>query len=197
MNFIETLQEFVLGLPDAIQFLGVALAAMVPFVENYGAGSSGTDAGTPMWSVVFMAIIGNLAIVALITLISGRTRDAVLARKAGAGGEPKELSARQERVKRLFDRYGIPGVTLIGMLFVPPHLIAATLVSFGSSRTGVLVWQAIAITSYAGPSGALMVGLISVVGARGKCTHIGVLLAAACGAPPNTIPRIRCFCLVG
>lgn len=165
MNFIETLQDFVLGLPDAIQFLGVALAAMVPFVENYGAVIIGTVAGIPIWAVVLMAIIGNLAIVALITLISGRTRDAVLARKAGAGGEPKELSARQERVKRLFDRYGIPGVTLIGMLFVPTHLIAATLVSFGSSRTGVLVWQAIAITIYAGLSGALMVGLISVVGA--------------------------------
>lgn len=34
---IESLQNFVLGLPEAIQFLGVALAAMVPFVENYGA----------------------------------------------------------------------------------------------------------------------------------------------------------------
>lgn len=45
MNFIESLQDFVLGLPEAVQFLGVALAAMVPFVENYGAVIIGSVAG--------------------------------------------------------------------------------------------------------------------------------------------------------
>lgn len=163
---IESLQNFVLGLPEAIQFLGVALAAMVPFVENYGAVVIGAVAGIPIWAVVIMAIIGNLAIVALITLISGRTRDAVLARRGGGdvAPQPETLTGRQQRVRKLFDRYGIPGVTLIGMLFVPTHLIAATLVSFGSSRAGVLVWQAIAITMYAGLSGALMLGLFSISG---------------------------------
>lgn len=78
--------------------------------------------------------------------------------------KPETLTGRQQRVRKLFDRYGIPGVTLIGMLFVPTHLIAATLVSFGSSRAGVLVWQAIAITMYAGLSGALMLGLFSISG---------------------------------
>jgi uncharacterized membrane protein len=162
MNFIESIQDFVLGLPEAIQFLGVALAAMVPFVENYGAVMIGSITGVPVWAVVIMAIVGNLTIIALITLISGRTRDAVLARRSGA--EPEALSGRQQRVRQLFDRYGIPGVTLLGMLFVPTHLIAATLVSFGCSRAGVLTWQAIAITVYAAVTGALMLGLISLGG---------------------------------
>lgn len=164
MNFIESLQNFVLGLPEAIQFIGVALAAMVPFVENYGAVVIGTVAGIPVWATVIMAILGNLAIIVLITLISGRTRDAVLARRGGSAPEPAELSGRQQRVRQLFDRYGIPGVTLLGMLFVPTHLIAATLVSFGCSRTGVIVWQAIAITLYAGIAGAIMVGLFTLGG---------------------------------
>ena len=165
MNFIESLQNFVLGLPEAIQFIGVALAAMVPFVENYGAVVIGTVAGIPVWAAVIMAILGNLAIIVLITLISGRTRDAVLARRVGTAPEPAALSGRQQRVRQLFDRYGIPGVTLLGMLLVPTHLIAVTLVSFGCSRTGVIVWQAIAITLYAGIAGALMVGLFTLSGA--------------------------------
>jgi uncharacterized membrane protein len=165
MNVIEAIQNFVLGLPDAIQFLGVALAAMVPFVENYGAVMIGSVAGIPIWAVVSMAIVGNVAIIGLITLISGRTRDAVLARRSPAEPQPEVLDNRQQRVRRLFDRYGIPGVTLLGMLFVPTHLIAATLVSFGCSRAGVLTWQAIAITVYAGLTGALMLGLISLGGA--------------------------------
>ena len=165
MNFIESLQNFVLGLPEAIQFLGVALAGMVPFVENYGAVVIGTVAGIPVWAAVIMAILGNLALIVLITLISGRTRDAVLARRSGSTPETAVLSSRQQRVRQLFDRYGIPGVTLLGMLFVPTHLIAATLVSFGCSRTGVIVWQAIAITGYAGITGAIMVGLFTISGA--------------------------------
>lgn len=165
MNFIETLQSFVLGLPEAVQFLGVALAAMVPFVENYGAVVIGSVAGIPIWVVVLMAIVGNLAVVALITLISGSTRDAVMARKHDNTELPVADSPSTARVRKLFDRYGIPGVTLLGMLFVPTHLIAATLVSFGLSRVGVLVWQAIAITLYAGVTGVLMYGVAGLVGA--------------------------------
>lgn len=165
MNFIETLQSFVLGLPEAVQFLGVALAAMVPFVENYGAVFIGSVAGIPIWVVVLMAIVGNLAVVALITLISGSTRDAVMARKHDNTELPVADSPSTARVRKLFDRYGIPGVTLLGMLFVPTHLIAATLVSFGLSRVGVLVWQAIAITLYAGVTGVLMYGVAGLVGA--------------------------------
>ena len=165
MNFIESLQNFVLGLPEAIQFLGVALAAMVPFVENYGAVVIGSVAGIPIWAVVLMAIVGNLAIVALITLISGRTRDAILARKYDGTTPAVADSPSKVRVRTLFDRYGIPGVTLLGMLFVPTHLIAATLVSFGSSRAGVLVWQAIAITLYAAVAGGLMYGVFGIMGA--------------------------------
>lgn len=164
MNFIESIQEFVLGLPEAIQFLGVALAAMIPFVENYTAVVIGSIAGVPIWATVIMAIIGNVAIIALITLIAGSTRDTVLARRQGSAGEPPELSNKQQRVRRLFDRYGIPGVTVLGMLLVPTHLIAATLVSFGCSRTRVVVWLAIAITLYAVAFGALVMGLITLPG---------------------------------
>lgn len=164
MNVIEAVQSFVLDLPEAIQFLGVALAAMVPFVENDGAVIIGSVAGIPIWAVVVMAVVGNLAVVALIVLISGRTRDVVLARKDRGGDVVAVASDKQQRVRRLFDRYGIPGVTIFGMLFVPTHLIAATLVSFGCSRAGVLTWQAIAIMFYAAITGALMLGLFELTG---------------------------------
>lgn len=164
MNFIESLQDFVLGLPDAIQFLGVALAAMVPFVENYGAVIIGSIAGIPIWATVAMAVIGNVAVIALVTLISGSTRDVVLARKANSSQNAPADSAKRQRVRQLFDRYGIPGVTIFGMLLVPTHFIAVALVSFGCSRTGVIVWHAIAITLYAVLTGGLMVGLFSLSG---------------------------------
>lgn len=166
MNFIENLQNFVLSLPEAIQFLGVSLVAMIPFVENYGAVVIGSIAGVPVWVAVLMAIIGNLAVVAVITLIASGTREAIVARSssgASAGGAV-ESSPRQDKVRRLFDRYGVPGVTLLGMLVVPTHFIAPALVSFGSPKTVVLVWQAISITLYAVVAGLLVNGLINLAG---------------------------------
>lgn len=164
MNFIESLQDFVHGLPETIQFLGVAFAAMVPFVENYGAVVIGSVAGIPIWATVAMAIVGNVAVIALITMLTGRTRDAVLARRDPHDTAAPVGAGKNQRVRALFDRYGIPGVTLLGMLLVPTHFIAVTLVSFGCSRTGVIVWHAIAITIYAVLTGALMSGVMSLTG---------------------------------
>lgn len=165
MNFIDSLQNFVLSLPEAIQFLGVSLVAMIPFVENYGAVVIGSIAGIPVWAAVLMAVIGNLAVVAVITLIASGTRQAIVARtSSGSSGGAVETSPRQDKVRRMFDRYGVPGVTLLGMLLVPTHFIAPALVSFGSSKTVVLVWQAIAITLYAVVAGLFVTGLISISG---------------------------------
>ena len=40
-NFFLTIQDFVLGLPDAIQFLGVVAVGAIPFIESYGAATIG------------------------------------------------------------------------------------------------------------------------------------------------------------
>lgn len=100
------------------------------------------------------------------SVLAGPPADAVLARLGIPVTESElALSPKRRRVRRLFNRYGILGVTLLGMLFVPTYLIAATLVSFGCSRVNVPVWQAIAITIYTGLTGALMAGLNSLGGA--------------------------------
>ena len=38
MDLMNTAREFVMGLPDGLQGLGVFLAGLVPFVEGEGAG---------------------------------------------------------------------------------------------------------------------------------------------------------------
>src|SRR5699024_6397061 len=106
MNFIESLQDFVLGLQEAVQFLGVALADMLPYIENYGAVIIGSVARIPIWATVAMAVIGNVSEIALVTLIGGRTRDAVLARKAQPDAAGPADTARSQRVPALFVRYG-------------------------------------------------------------------------------------------
>lgn len=181
MNFIEQLQDFVLSLPSSIQFLGVVVAAMVPFVENYGAVVIGSVAGIPVWVTVPLAILGNMAIIVVLTLATSKTRSVVTRSKSDStvavldrddpdhqamdqAGDGAEQSASKQKVRKLFDRYGVPGVTMFGLALVPSHVIAPALVGFGSPKGYVLLWQLIGITFYAVATGVLMSGIFSLAG---------------------------------
>ena len=73
MDFLQTLQDFTDSLPTALQFLGVAVSALVPFVEGEGAAIIGALAGVNPWLSIPVAILG----LGLIFLSKGfRTRTA-------------------------------------------------------------------------------------------------------------------------
>lgn len=49
------------------------------------------------------------------------------------------------RLKSMFDRFGVPGVSLLGQLVLPSQITSATMVGFGASRNAVILWQVISI----------------------------------------------------
>lgn len=204
MQPFENIQRFVESFPEIIQFLGVAIAAMIPFVEGYGATIVGIAVGVPIWGAVIAAILGNFAIVSILTVIAVKTRDVIQHRKASTpdvidnsmhtpavnttstSQDTTEVSnsavkygqsdssnihtpantdnAREQRLRKFMNRYGIAGTTLIGMLFIPTHVIAPTLVSFGLKTKVVLIWQVISITLYAVVSALLIIGVFNLIG---------------------------------
>ncbi|MEF3405476.1 hypothetical protein [Agromyces sp. CCNWLW203] len=58
--------------------------------------------------------------------------------------EPAE-SPRRERLRRMFDKYGVAGVSIIGQTFLPSQITSAAMVSFGANRNAVIFWQIISI----------------------------------------------------
>ncbi|MCK2033823.1 MULTISPECIES: small multidrug efflux protein [unclassified Microbacterium] len=164
MNLIETFQNLVAQVPDLVQPLIVALAGAVPFVEGEGAASIGILGGIPPVVAAIAAMVGNFLCVAILVLASAGARRAIVDRSRAkrpvtvgggtsleADGVPVETgrgSARREKFQRAFERYGVPGVSLLGPLLLPTHFTATMLAASGIGKGRILVWQAVAIIGW-------------------------------------------------
>ncbi|KQZ09256.1 hypothetical protein ASD23_13350 [Agromyces sp. Root1464] len=64
-------------------------------------------------------------------------------------------SPRREKLRRMFDKYGVAGVSLIGQTFLPSQITSAAMVSFGANRNTVIFWQIISIVLWGTVFGVL------------------------------------------
>nr|WP_275695667.1 small multi-drug export protein [Fredinandcohnia sp. SECRCQ15] len=106
--------------------------------------------------VAILGFLGNLVTVLLLVLFVDKIKGWMRARKlkgtpvkAVEGIEPLENgenatvqeSKKQKRAKSIFDKYGLPGLTILGPLLVGSHISAFMGMSFGSSRKLVTGWM--------------------------------------------------------
>lgn len=144
---IESLQEFVGGFPGWLQWVAVALIAMIPFVESYLGTGIGVFAGMNPFVAASAAISGNVVLVLVLIAVASRVR----ARVKRGGGEVT-VSPRREKVARMFERFGVPGVSL---LLHPTQISSVVMVGLGANRAKVVLWQVIAIIVWAGITGTM------------------------------------------
>lgn len=162
MNLIETFQGFVAQVPELVQPLIVALAGAIPFIEGEGAVSIGIIGGIHPVVAAIAAMVGNFLCVAVLVIASSgartaivnrsRSREAVLAGTSdGVESVPAESErggARREKFQRAFERYGVPGVSLLGPLLLPTQFTATMLAAAGVGKVRILIWQAVAIIGW-------------------------------------------------
>lgn len=71
---IDALQDFTNGLPEVLRWFGIVVTAMIPFLEVEFAAVLGVISGQHVAIAVLAAVVGNVAVVALIVLVASRTR---------------------------------------------------------------------------------------------------------------------------
>lgn len=135
---LEDLQSFTEGLPPALQWLGVALISAIPFVESYFGSVIGILAGLHPAVAIPAAIVGNIVSMVLVVSLAGRGRD-LITRDAA------QESPRRARFRRAFDRWGVPGVSLLGQTMLPSQITSAMMVGLGADRRAVILWQCVSI----------------------------------------------------
>lgn len=201
-------RDFVTGLPEALQGVGVFLVSLIPFVEGEGAALIAVIAGVSPWLAVPAAVLGNLLAVWLLVRAAAGMRGAVTARAAArraavapaedrlrepvlagvgvadapaaptegtraadvvadapaaAPGVPAD-DAKRTALRRRFEAWGVAGLSLLGpWFFVPGHVAAPAMVSFGASPRRVMAWQVVAIVLYTGFTAAVAYGLGAAV----------------------------------
>lgn len=140
---LDTLQQFTESLPEFLQWLGVALAGAIPFVESYFGSALGVLAGVNPVVAVLAASAGNFITVFLVVVLAHSARARVT-----QGRAPKPVTPKRERLRRAFDKWGVPGVCLVGPTILASQITSAALISFGAPRQQVLVWQAVSILAW-------------------------------------------------
>lgn len=179
MSSLDTFQDFVAQMPEVLQPLAVALVGAVPFVEGEGAVAIGILGGIPPLLAGAAAVAGNLLCVFVVVLVASGTRNAVVTRHrarvaarervtAGGGGavavdelEAREraeaaTSTRKQKFFRALDKYGVPGVSLLGPLLLPTMFTAAMLAGIGIRRGRIMFWQALAVAGWTTVVGGVM-----------------------------------------
>lgn len=139
---IENVHAAVSGIPLVLQALIVVALAAIPFIESYGGAFLGSLFGVAPVLAIIAAIVGNGA------SMTGFVYGASALRARSAASE-QPLTPRRARLKRNFDRWGVPGVSLLGQWILPSQLTAAAMVGFGASRQRVIAWQLLSITLWA------------------------------------------------
>ena len=175
MNPLEMFQDLIARVPEFMQPLIVALAGAVPFIEGEGAAALGIVGGIHPVVAIIAGAVGNFACVAVLVILSSRARTALVTRHrakvqervlAGGGVESSELTLdpprtpRQAKFQRAFERYGLPGVCLLGPLVMPTQFTATMLAAAGIDRTRILIWQGVAIVLWTVVIGALIGGIV-------------------------------------
>src|SRR5699024_8211649 len=166
-NFFLTIQDFVLGLPDAIQFLGVVAVGAIPFIESYGAATIGIAAGIPIPVAVAAAIIGNVASVLLVVFgIAGIRSRATSGRTTGTGRETRARGGGRKRGERHAPaaRLAAPGPRLLRPLGLPSRLPSAAMAGTGADRRAAAAWTSLAVALWGLAIGLAAAGLFSAAG---------------------------------
>lgn len=149
---IESLQSFVETTDQFWQWLAIMLAGAIPFVESYFAGPLGILAGVNPVVAIAAAIAGNIISMVLFVLFGDKIRKM-------RHQEDEPLTKRRQKLKDRFDKFGVPGVSLLGQTLLPSQITSAAMVSFGADRNKVIFWQVLSIILW-----GIGFGLLAIAG---------------------------------
>lgn len=161
-SFYGRLHAWTQGLHAAWQWLGLIAISAIPFVESYGGAFLGALAGVHPAVAIGAAVVGNMLSLVLVVYVAHWVRGSVLRRRDPETADPRK-SAKRERVMRIFDKFGVPGVSILGPLALPSQITAPLMVSVGASRHAVMVWMLVSVVLWGAGFGLLGLGFLQLL----------------------------------
>jgi hypothetical protein len=142
-----------------MEYFLVFLGAAIPWMEVALVIPLGIIAGlSPFW-VTFIAFIGNMLTVVPLIVAFEKFQAWNKKRKQKKNKKNKDRSAKMIRGRKLWNKYGLPGLSLLGPLIIGTHFAVIIGMSLGASKYWTTVWITISITLW-----SLIFGIGTVVG---------------------------------
>ncbi|GAA2711038.1 small multi-drug export protein [Cytobacillus oceanisediminis] len=96
--------------------------------------------------VAVLSFAGNFLTVFLLIVLFERFK---LWRRKKKGPEEKE-SGRSKRGKKIWNRYGLPGLALAGPILIGTHIAAAIGMGLGAKKQWTTIWMTISLVLWSG-----------------------------------------------
>lgn len=124
----------------------VFLGAAIPWLELGLVIPLGIISGMNPVAVIIVGFIGNM--VTVLALVIGFNKFKQWLAKRNEGKVKKE-SKRSERAKELWDKYGLPGMLMLGPILIGTHVAAFIAMTLGASKARTTFWSTISIGIWA------------------------------------------------
>ena len=147
-DLLVQLHDLVSGLEPWQQVLALVPAGAVPFIESYLGSFLGTTLGIHPALAIPAAVLGNLVATFVVIALAGRTRDAIARGRGMRGGrsaEERSPSRVRAKVAAAMEKYGVPGVCLLGPFVVASQISGPALIALGAERGRVYLWMGVSI----------------------------------------------------
>jgi len=143
--FRQLVQEFVGQLSELnllLQYFGVVIASLIPFVESPGGAVIGSLIGIPIFLAVIISAIGNWISIMFVILPFNALLTKIRNRKSKKEGF---IHNRATKAREWYEKYGVPGLALITPLVASGHIAAFTSLAAGANKRKVILWHTVSI----------------------------------------------------
>src|SRR5699024_32752 len=169
-DLLVQLHDLVSGLTPWQQVLALVPAGAIPFIESYLGSFLGTTLGIDPALAIPAAVLGSLESAFVVMALAERTRDAVAQGRGERGGESVEErspSGLRARVAAAMEKYGVPGVCLLGPFVVASQISGPALIALGAARGRVYLWMGVSIVLWGIVFGAFGGLFLAAIGGAG------------------------------
>lgn len=105
---------------------------LVPFVEAIVLTPIAFWAGLPTVPVLLLAVLGNMLTVFIVILFVDKIKQ--WRYRKGKADEVEKSGKRAARARKIWQKYGLPGLALIGPYFIGSHISAFLSLIFGGTK---------------------------------------------------------------
>ncbi|WP_075620022.1 small multi-drug export protein [Paenisporosarcina indica] len=138
-------EYFLVFLGAAIPWLEIALVIPIGIVSGL----------SPFW-VMVLAFVGNMLTVGVLIIGFDKFKIWWIKRQEAKG---KTKSKRSDRAKKIWSRYGLPGLALLGPILIGTHIAAFIGMTLGASKKWTTLWMTVSIALW-----TLVFGILTALG---------------------------------
>ncbi|MEK4148191.1 small multi-drug export protein [Robertmurraya sp. FSL W8-0741] len=142
-----------------IEYILIFIAAATPWLEIALVIPLGIIRGlSPFW-VMVSGFTGNLSTVILLIIGFEKVKTWLAKRKEKKGETENERSKRSERAHKIWNKYGLPGLTLLGPVLIGIHIAIFIGMSLGAKKNWTMLWSTISLVVW-----TLTFGILTMLG---------------------------------